>query len=292
MIIDATLRKFSCDVCFKEFKGIKRTLKLEFHFCGKSCMNEAQRKDGILWKRNRERCIEKYGVAHQLSMQSVREKVSKTCIEKYGVVNPSQADVVREKKSASLRRTFAERGDEIKKKRMTSNLESFGVPWPMMSQEVRDKSRLSFSSRYGEGVKCAMDIKEVVERTDFESAAIKRHESMKRNGTYKTSKPEEQIYNFLCEKYGADNVVRQAIVKQWPIDFYVKTIDVYVQIDGIYWHGIGRTKEELLNSESSRDKIIFRKKLTDEEQIIWFEKHHMKLIRITDKQIKNGEFTL
>jgi hypothetical protein len=60
----------------------------------------------------------------------------------------------------------------------------------------------------------------------------------------------------------------------------------------IYWHGIGRTKEELLNSESSRDKIIFRKKLTDEEQIIWFEKHHMKLIRITDKQIKSGEFTL
>jgi hypothetical protein len=292
MIIDATERKFSCDACSQEFKGIKRTFELEFHFCGKSCMKEAQRKGGVLWKRNRERCIEKHGVAHQLSIPSVREKASKTCIEKYGVANPSQAQSIRKKKSESLRKTFAARGNEIKERRMASNLENLGVPWPMMSQEVRDKSRLSFSSRYGEGVKCAMDIKEVVERTDFESAAVKRHESMKRNGTYKTSKPEDQIYDFLCEKYGADNVTRQAIVKQWPIDFYVKTIDTYIQVDGTYWHGITRTKEELLNSETPRDKIILRKKLTDEEQILWFEKRCMNLIRITDKQIKSGEFTL
>jgi hypothetical protein len=146
--------------------------------------------------------------------------------------------------------------------------------------------------RYGENVKCAMDIREVVERTDFVSAAIKRHESMKRNGTYKSSKPEEIVYQMLCEKYGSDNVSRQTVVKQWPIDFYVKTTDTYIQVDGVYWHGIGRTKEELLCSVIPRDKIILRKKLTDEEQNEWFGKHSMKLVRITERQIKDGDFTL
>lgn len=255
-------------------------------------MNNAQKKNGILWKRNRERCIAKYGVVHQLSIPEIREKASRTCLEKYGVSNPSQAEVIKKKKSETLKKTFSERGDEIREKRMVSNLEKFGVPWPMMSEEVRDRSRSSFSSRYGEGVKCAMDIKEVVERTDFVAAAIKRHESMKRNGTYKTSKPEEQVYDLLCEKYGPDNVIRQTMIKQWPIDFYVKSIDTYIQVDGTYWHGYGRTKEELMSSNSPRDRIILRKKLTDEAQISWFEKHSMKLIRIIDKQVKDGDFTL
>jgi very-short-patch-repair endonuclease len=255
-------------------------------------MNEAQKKDGILWKRNRERCIEKHGVTHQFSSPEIREKASRTCIEKYGVANPSQAECVRKKRSETLKKTFAARGNEIREQRMVSNLENLGVPWPMMSQDVRDKSRSSFSSRYGADVKCAMDIKEVVERTDFAAAAAKRHESMKRNGTYKTSKPEDQIYGFLCEKYGTDNVIRQATIEKWPIDFYVKTIDTYIQVDGTYWHGHGRTKEELMNSEHPRDSIILRKKITDEEQAVWFKKHSKKLVRITDEQIKGGEFSL
>lgn len=292
MIIDESNREFSCDTCSKEFKGAKRTLGLEFHFCCKNCMREAQRKGGVLWRRNRERCIEKYGVTHQLSVPAIREKMALTCARKYGVANPSQAQSVREKKSISAKKTFSERGDEIKEKRMASNIENLGVPWPMMSQEVRDKSRASFMSRYGDNVKCAMDIKEIVENTDFESAAQKRHETMKKNGTYKTSKPEDFFYLLLCEKYGIENVTRQVTIKQWPIDFYVKSIETYYQVDGTYWHGHGRTKEDLLSSRAPRDKVILRKKLTDEEQNEWFEKHSMKLVRITDRQIKDGEFAL
>lgn len=290
MIEDEKLRKFKCDACQNLFRGAKRLLTQEFHFCSRACVNESQKKDGILWKRNRERMLEKHGVPHVLSLPSVREKAVTTCMQKYGVSNPSQAETVKKRKSQTSKETFTLRGKEIKERRMKTNTEKYGVPWATMTPEVREKAVSTFKRKYGEGVKCAMDIREVVEKTDFVSAAIKRHETMKKNKTYKTSKPEESVYRFLCEKYGEENVERQAVVRQWPIDFYIKNINTYVQVDGDYWHGKHRTFDELENSSSARDKVILRKKKTDAEQDAWFEKHSMKLVRISEYQVKRGDF--
>lgn len=292
MIKDRKERTFSCDACGCEFSGPARSLNLEFHFCKKSCMNKAQAKGGVLWERNKKRNIEKYGVEHTLSRPEVREKFKNTCIERYGVENPSQVDFINDKKSKSAIETFQKNGKEINAKRALTNIERIGVPWPMMSKEIRKKSVETFKEKYGKNVKCAMDIKEVKEKTDFESAAIKRHSTMKKRGSYKTSKPEEKVYEFLCKKYGKQNIERQAIVKNWPIDFYIKTIDVYVQVDGTYWHGLNRSFEELQASSNPRDKIILRKKKTDAEQDAWFENHALSLVRITENQVKSGDFNL
>ncbi len=227
-----------------------------------------------------------------LSLPSVREKCVNTCIEKYGVSNPSQADSIKEKKSKTAKETFAKRGEEINLKRSSTNMEKRGVPWPMMSQEVKDKSIATFARRYGEGVRNSMSIKEVVEKTDFVKAAIKRHATMKKNGTYKTSKPENVVYQVLCNKYGEENILRQSLVEQWPIDFYVKSIYTYVQVDGTYWHGLNKTFKELEESSNPRDRVILQKKKTDIKQNDWFEKHFLKLVRITEDQVKRGDFQI
>lgn len=65
-------------------------------------------------------------------------------------------------------------------------------------------------------------------------------------------------------------------VNGWSIDAYVRSIDTYVQYDGIYWHGLDRPIEENTNVK------IVRKYFRDREQVAWFSEHGLKLVRITE----------
>lgn len=59
------------------------------------------------------------------------------------------------------------------------------------------------------------------------------------NHTYGKSKPEDNFYNYLCEKYGSDNVFRQYEDDRYPFlcDFYIKTTDVFVELNLFWTHG-------------------------------------------------------
>jgi hypothetical protein len=108
---------------------------------------------------------------------------------------------------------------------------------------------------------------------------------MKLSGTYRKSKSEDQCYDLLCECFGADDVERQVRINdRWAIDFYIKSIDtyVYVQFDGVYWHGLDRPIELIAEHRTKRDVQIHKKWATDREQDAWFSERGMKLIRISD----------
>jgi very-short-patch-repair endonuclease len=102
-----------------------------------------------------------------------------------------------------------------------------------------------------------------------------------------TSKPEDDCHTLLVEIFGSENIERQAPVYKWPIDFYVSSIDTYIQLDGVYWHGLDRPIEKIAESDTHNDKAICKKWLTDREQERYFSEHGMKLIRITDLDIIN-----
>jgi len=102
---------------------------------------------------------------------------------------------------------------------------------------------------------------------------------MKRNGTYRTSKPEDRLYQVLCEMFDIDDVDRQTLVYKWPIDFYAKSIDTYVQYDS-YWHGVGRAIIEVAEHKVPRDVSIHKKMLTDIAQDAYFAERGMRLIRV------------
>jgi hypothetical protein len=49
--------------------------------------------------------------------------------------------------------------------------------------------------------------------------------------------------------------------KKWNVDFYIPSIDTYVQLDGVYWHGLDRPVEvikESKESKSVRDQAIYK----------------------------------
>jgi hypothetical protein len=120
-------------------------------------------------------------------------------------------------------------------------------------------------------------------------ASAKRHETMKRNGTYRKSSTEDAMYAYLCGVYGLDQVQRNVWMNgKWPIDFYVKPINTYMQLDGVYWHGLNRPIEVIKQFKKPRDVKIYRKWLTDREQNEWFRERDLKLVRLTDLQFKTG----
>lgn len=152
-----------------------------------------------------------------------------------------------------------------------------GVTNPGQMNDHTKKVRSTLRERYGEHVTCAMMIPGISQQ-----ACKKRHETMKRNGSYTRSSPEDRLYEKLVERF--PRTERQKIVNdRWPIDFYVPELDVYVQVDGVYWHGLDRSIEEIKASNTKRDQTILGKIECDERQNQWFKEHNLVLWRFTDQ---------
>lgn len=64
-------------------------------------------------------------------------------------------------------------------------------------------------------------------------------ETKKRNGTLNTSKPEEELYVFLCNIFGEFDIIRQYKDDRYPYfcDFYIKSKDLFIELNGNWTHG-------------------------------------------------------
>ena len=62
-------------------------------------------------------------------------------------------------------------------------------------------------------------------------------DSKKKNKTFGKSKSEDQIYQLLLQKF--NKVERQYKSEQYPFacDFYIPSIDLYIEYQGFYTHG-------------------------------------------------------
>ena len=135
------------------------------------------------------------------------------------------------------------------------------------------------SKKSSEGTKLAWEL-------DKENMIRKTVETKRKNGTFKaTSKPEEALYQKLLERFDADDIERWVPINKWSIDFYIKSVDTYVQLDGVYWHGLDKSIDFLKENDTQRYKWY----LKDRQQDKYFSEHNLKLIRITDKQFEANE---
>lgn len=181
-----------------------------------------------------------------------RQQRNKTMIERYGDVVPTKSEIVKEKTRLTCEKRF-------------------GVPHPMMNDIVKTK------------------MIESLKQNDLQAIAVRRLETMKRNNSFKKSRPEEKFYQLLIERFGEHDIERNKRPDgtAWPIDFYIKSIDIWLQVDGIYWHGLdGHLDQHRQNIDvNKRSKIIVYKWETDRKQERWFTEHNMKLMRFTDLEV-------
>lgn len=287
-------------------------------FCTAKCHRAASKKDGIIDKKAKAAVKEKYGVDNMYQLEDVKVKIKQIHTERYGGIGFA-SDVLREKVRDITEEKYGVRiplhSEEILSKKKLTCQEKYDVDHPMQNAFVKQKIKKTLYELYGgiggssdvilskmretcqekygtvnvyssEYFKCLMQERYGVD-SPMRSTEIrlKAHETMKREGTYGKSRPEDKLYCLLCEKFGTDNIERQKHVNNSRLDFYIKSIDTYVQLDGIYWHGLNRPISEIAKFKSPRDRSIFNTYFKDITQNDWFQANGLCLIRITDKEL-------
>lgn len=299
-----------CQIIFKR-KYSKRFLGKSFHFHCIECKNLSNKLGGALLKASIETCKEKYDTDFPNQAEEIRKKKIETCRERYGVDFSISSPEARKKSSESLVKKYGF-SSYLATKECRDNLKSFsldkwGVEHPSQSEEIKSKKRETSLKRYGvDNISKSEEIKlkkqktcqerygvdnpfqsdEIVSHIDKPTAWRKRFETMKNRGTILQSSVEENVYQIFCNKFGVDDVERQVLINnRWPIDFYVMSLNVYIQFDGVYWHGLDRQIEEIAQHKTKQDVVIHKKWITDREQDEWFKSKNLKLFRLSERDL-------
>ena len=154
--------------------------------------------------------LKKFGVEFPLQQlkkenSEIYQRISQTCINKFGVDSPLKNKEVREK---------------IKQ----TNIQKYGVDNPLKNKEIREKIKQTNIQKYG--VDNPLKNKEI-----WKKSQDNRQISSK-------SKLENNFLNYLKLKYESDDIITQYKSKEYPYycDFYIKSINLYIEIQGHWTH--------------------------------------------------------
>ena len=204
-----------CPACGKKvtFKKVSHNSYIIWNtYCSMEC-SKSKNARKIQKERYIRTCLEKYRVENAFQSEQVKDKIKQTCLEKYGVENAAQSEVIK---------------DKMKK----TCLEKYGCEYALQSGIVKDKIKQTCLKRYG--VEHPMKL-------DFYKSKVNAaiYESKKKNHTFNTSKPEENGYKLLYNKFGFCNVKRQYRTELYPFacDFYIKSLDLYIEFNFYWTHG-------------------------------------------------------
>ena len=81
---------------------------------------------------------------------------------------------------------------------------------------------------------------------------------MKKNGTFNSSKPEDDLYEMLCNIFGKEHIFRQFKSERYPFscDFYIDSEDLFIECNYGWMHG-GHFFDE--NSSEDQAKLNYWK---------------------------------
>lgn len=140
------------------------------------------------------------------------EKIANTCMKRYGARRYLDSDIGKAKIS------------EIK-----SNPEYRQKMHNIIKSDiVQSKTKQTCLDKYG--VTSAMKLPITIDKVG---------NTKKVNGTWSTSKPEEDMYILLLDKFGVDDVERQYKDVRYPFhcDFYIKSLDLFIELNATWLHG-------------------------------------------------------
>ena len=242
--------------------------------------------------------LSNYGVKYFFETNMFKEKANDTKIKKYGNQNYNN----REKAEKTLMDLYNVKNvsqlEDIKTRKKQTYEEKYGVENISQLEEVKEKKKQTCFNHYG--VYNPIDIKGVKE-----IIYKKGIETKKRNGTtngkeyiminnhkVKCSFFEKIVFEKLVSKY--KNVEYQYMSDNYPFvcDFYIKDIDLYIEIQGTWVHGFYQNKllgpydEKNVNHQSVLKEWQKKAKTSN------FYKHAIKIWTIRDplkrKMAKNN----
>ena len=168
-------------------------------------LQQLKKENSEIYQKISQTCINKFGVDSPLKNKEVREKIKQTNIQKYGVDNLFKNDIIKEKiKQTNIQKYGVDnlfKSNIIKEKIKQTNIQKYGVDNPLKNKEIWKKSQ---------------DNRQISSK----------------------SKLENNFLNYLKLKYEPDDIITQYKSKEYPYycDFYIKSINLYIEIQGHWTH--------------------------------------------------------
>ena len=158
----------------------------------------------------RESLYKKYGAYDVMHIPHILQKIKNTNLKKFGVEFPLQQ--------------LKKENSEIYQKISQTCINKFGVDSPLKNKEIREKIKQTNIQKYG--VDNPLKNKEI-----WKKSQDNRQISSK-------SKLENNFLNYLKLKYESDDIITQYKSKEYPYycDFYIKSINLYIEIQGHWTH--------------------------------------------------------
>lgn len=259
--------RFECDSCgliydvdFKESQRVPRR-----SFCSVRCKHVGDR-NGLINADRKETLRRRYGVNASSQVPGATQKMIESRVVNTGAACPSD-------KSSSSNRKYIE-----------TMQHRHGVASPLQSPVIRKKSEETLAKKHGVPNALSRGSPFRPSSEDLSVAGQKGYAVVvaKPEGQWILSRPEKELVQFLKNHFGENDIDCQVPVKRegkraWLIDARIKSLNVYVQLDGIFWHGLDKPYEDL---------HPYAKKAYDKDRIqdAWFESSGLRLVRITDKE--------
>lgn len=260
-----SLADFICDHCGQTFQhDLKNNYAdKEFHFCCHQHYAAEMRKGGKIYCRKQQRNLVKYGVDHHMKDPAVMANYRQSMMDTYGVECNLELPQVQD----SIKSSFQKYGGH-----------------PLRDPEIRQKQQQTTLERHG--VSCILAHPDLQQKSHAEDAKEKRQKSLKHNGTMTKSHTEDRFFDCLVAELRAEtDVQRHVRTLGFNVDFFVPKLQLYIEFDGIYWHGLDQDDQFL---QQHRPKI-FNKKQRDLKQNDDFKRAGLKLLRVTDREFLSAE---
>lgn len=205
---------FSCyeSSCLKKY-GVKHPSKLE-----------------KVKKATRTTNFKKYGKEYIFQVKEIKEKIKKTHLERLNVDNPAKSKTIKTKIKENNLKKYGEKNvmqvKSVKEKVITTNLDKYKVKNVFQDEKVKEKIKRTNQKHWG-----------VDNPSQNEQIKLKKIATHHKNKSFNTSSFEKEVYERLKNKY--KEVYSQYITTRYPFrcDFYIKDIDCFIEIQGLWTHG-------------------------------------------------------
>lgn len=181
----------------------------------------------------RESLYKKYGAYDVMHIPHILQKIKDTNLKKFGVEFPLQqlkkenCEIYQKISQTCINKFGVDsllKNKEVREKIKQTNIQKYGVDNPLKNKEIREKIKQTNIQKYG--VDNPLKNKEI-----WKKSQDNRQISSK-------SKLENNFLNYLKLKYESDDIITQYKSKEYPYycDFYIKSINLYIEIQGHWTH--------------------------------------------------------
>ena len=181
-----------------------------------------------------------YGVDNVFQAEEIKEKIRSTNLERYGAENPNQNPEVRKRSmSTNEERYGVENPFQMVDRVQKGMMEKYGATSPQLVREIRERTIQTNIARYGsqfptqnEEIRKKLSI--ILQSPEVKE---KKYQAFKNKKSFFSSAEEDNFLKYLKQIDSHTKPHRLHPTTRFIIDYYMPTLDLWVQYDGVYWHG-------------------------------------------------------